>query len=81
MIDIFLTCLIFNLSTKEVQNALETISAKAKIHHYREFDIYLKECKLMESQNFNFNKMKETAEKVPITGLLLVRLDFEIILD
>lgn len=70
--------LIFNLLSKEVQNALEAASAKSKMRYYEnKFNIYSKEYKLAESQNFCFNKMKEAAEKISITGLLSVRLHFK----
>jgi len=70
--------IIFNFFTKEIRNALEAASIKAKLRYYEKFDIYSKECKLAESQSFCFNKIKEIVEKVSVTGLLLVRLHFKI---
>jgi len=72
--------LISNFFTKEIRNALEAASLKAKLHYYEKFDIYSEECKLAESQNFCFNKIKEITETVSVTGLLLVRL-LKLIID
>ncbi|XP_072757051.1 dynein axonemal heavy chain 12-like [Anoplolepis gracilipes] len=58
------------LLAMEIQDVLEAASTKAKMHHYERFDIHLTECELAESQNFYFNKMRNAAEKVPISGLL-----------
>lgn len=68
--------MIFNLCIKELRNALEAASTKIKMYHYEKFDIYSKEYKLMELQNIDFNKIKEAAEKISVTGLLSVKLNF-----
>lgn len=47
------------------------------MHHYEKFDTYSKKCKLAEMQNIGFNKMKEAAEKMFITGLISVKLNFK----
>lgn len=62
----------------EIRDVLETTATKAKIRHYKKFDIHLADCKLAGSQTFYFNKMRNAAEQIPITGLLLVKLCFKI---
>lgn len=62
----------------EIRDALETTATKAKMCHYEKFDIHLTECELAGSQNFYFNKMRNAAEQMPITGLLPVKLCFKI---
>lgn len=62
----------FKLLVKEVQDALQAATTKAKMRQYEEFDGRLTECELARSQKFYFNQMRKAAEKIPVTSLLPV---------
>lgn len=66
---------LFKIHAKEIQDALETASAKAKARSYEEcanIRSIERECEIAQTQDFYFNKMREAAEKGPVIGLLPV---------
>lgn len=63
----------FKVHAKEVQDALEAASAKAKARSFHEDACAIEyECEVTRSRGFYFDRMREAAEKVPVTGLLPV---------